>query len=109
MYVRSDGQRKLPNDISIPKNYSGNAFIPKEPPNEDAGESKAEIEAMIGEESAPEAEAVYNTVREEKRGFLSGLAGNEDFLLLGLILLLSQDGFDDDILPIILLILFLKK
>ena len=107
MYVRSDGQRKLPKDISIPQNYSGNAFISKDAQNED--DSKAEIESVITEEVEPEAEAVCKMPREEKRGLLSGLVGNEDFLLLGLILLLSQDGFDDDILPIILLILFLKK
>lgn len=105
MYVRSDGGRKLPNDISIPKNYSGNAFTKKEPLTEKMTES----DTSVTEVPEPETEAVFKSVREERRGILSGIAGNEDFLLLGLILLLSQDGFDDDILPIILLILFLKK
>ena len=107
MYVRSDGQRRLPKDISIPQNYSGNAFISKDPPMENY--NKPETEVISAEKAEPETEAVCKMPGEEKRGLLSGLVGNEDFLLLGLILLLSQDGFDDDILPIILLILFLKK
>lgn len=105
MYVRSDGDRRIPKDISIPKNYSGNAFTKKEP----LAEEMIESDTSVTEDPAPETEAVFKSVREERKGFLSGIAGNEDFLLLGLILLLSQDGFDDDILPIILLILFLKK
>lgn len=105
MYVRSDGGRKLPNDIFIPKNYSGNAFTKKEPPAEEMIES----DTSVTEAPKTESKDVFNPVCEERRGILSGIAGNEDFLLLGLILLLSQDGFDDDILPIILLILFLKK
>ena len=104
MYVRSDGQRKLPKDISIPQNYSGNAFIPKESHAEES--EKIDPHAETPE---PEAEEVFKPAHEEKKGFLSGIVGNEDLLILGLILLLSQDGFDDDILPIILLILFLKK
>ena len=105
MYVRSDGGKRIPKDISIPKNYSGNAFTEKEPPAEEA----IETDISVTEDTAPEAEEVFKPIHEERKGILSGIAGNEDFLLLGLILLLSQDGFDDDILPIILLILFLKK
>ena len=106
MYVRSDGGKRIPKDISIPQNYSGNAFTEKEPPAEEA----IETDISVTEDTAPEAdEEVFKPIHEERKGILSGIAGNEDFLLLGLILLLSQDGFDDDILPIILLILFLKK
>ena len=102
MYVRSDGHKKLPKDISIPQNYSGNAFIPKEA-------ATIESSREIAEETKPSDEEVFKPICEERKGFLSGLAGNDDLLLLGLILLLSQDGFGDDILPIILIMLFLKK
>ena len=108
MYVRSDGGRKLPKDISIPQNYSGNAFISKDPPQEET-EEVLSTDTATPEASEPENVEALAPIREEKKGFLSGFAGNEDLLLLGLILLLSQEGFDDDILPIILLILFLKK
>ena len=104
MYVRSDGRQRLSKDISIPQNYSGNAFIPKDAPRSEPEEATVRPEI-------PEAEAVEVSghITDEKKGFLSGLAGNDDLLLLGLILLLSQDGFGDDILPIILIMLFFKK
>ena len=107
MYVRSDGQRKLPKNISIPPNYSGNTFISKDPPMEN--DNNSETEVISAEKVEPETEAVCKMPHEEKRGLLSGLVENEDFLLLGLILLLSQSGFDDDILLSILFILFFKK
>ena len=111
MYVRPDGRRRSSRSISIPQNYSGNAFTEKEPILQ-ASESEATEEA---EEESPPAEEVSATVHEEpseRKGFLSGLSGlseNDDLILMGLILLLSQDGFADDIIPILLIMLFFRK
>ena len=104
MYVRSDGRQRLSKDISIPQNYSGNAFVSKDTPKSEPEESATGVEA-------PEAETVEVSahISDERKGFLSGITGNDDLLLLGLLLLLSQEGFGDDILPIILIMLFFKK
>lgn len=105
MYVRPDGRRRIPKDISIPKNYSGNAFNEKEsftPIQEEASEEEAENDIEVLKEVPP-------SHTEEKRGLLSGIANNDDLMILGLILLLSQDGFGDDILPLLLITLFFKK
>lgn len=105
MYVRPDGRRKISRDISIPQNYSGNAFNEKEDlmlENEEIPEERAENEIPVIKESSP-------SHTDEKRGFLSAISNNDDLMLLGLILLLSQDGFGDDILPLLLIILFFRK
>ena len=98
MYVRTDGRRNIPKNIDIPQNYSGNAF--SEPPDE-----KVEVEIEETEPVSAEALPVIN----RKKDFLSGFMENEDLMLLGLILLLSFDGFGDDIIPILLIILFFKR
>ena len=95
MYVRADGRKNIPRDIDIPKNYSGNAFSEKE-------------EAVELEEAEPVVEQV-EPVAHCKKDFLSGFMENEELMLLGLILLLSLDGFGDDIIPILLIILFFKR
>lgn len=94
MYIRPSGR------ISVPRNYSGNLF--SEPP--------AEIEETVEEsqEEIEEKEASVPVISQTKDIF-SNLFGNEDLIILGLILLLSQDGFGDDIIPILLIILFFKK
>ena len=109
MYARPDGRKAYPKSISVPQNYSGNAFTPKEPPPNENDEVESEVETKS--EPASEPAAAIRPLHEEKRTLFPfpGIGGNDDLLLLGLILLLSQDGFGDDILPILLLILFLKK
>jgi len=102
VYVRPDGRRRIPKDISIPQNYSGNAFNEKEETaldNEEPAEEEPKEIPVIKEVSRS----------EEKRSFLSAISNNDDLIILGLILLLSQDGFDDDILPLLLIILFFRK
>ncbi len=99
MYVRTDGRRNIPKDIDIPKNYSGNAFS-------EADDAEEEVEII--EESEPVSVEVEPVVHR-KKDFLSGFMENEELMLLGLILLLSLDGFGDDIIPILLIILFFKK
>ena len=94
MYVRADGRKNLPKDIDIPKNYSGNAF--------------SESAEMVEEEAEPVV-AEPEPVAHCKKDLLSGFMENEELMLLGLILLLSLDGFGDDIIPILLIILFFKR
>ena len=103
MYVRPDGRRRMPKDISIPQNYSGNAFNEKEETSIDNDELSEE------QNDAPVIKEVPSFCSEEKRGFLSALGNNDDLIILGLILLLSQDGLGDDILPLLLIILFFKN
>lgn len=95
MYIRPSGR------VSVPRNYSGNLF--SDPPPE------AEAEETAAEEIEEEKEEASLPVSLPKKDLFSNLFGNEDLIILGLILLLSQDGFGDDIIPILLIILFFKK
>ena len=91
MYIRPSGR------VSVPRNYSGNLFS-ESPPDET---TEVMTEEQIEEDATP--------VIAQKKDIFSNLLGNEDLIILGLILLLSQDGFGDDIIPILLIILFFKK
>ena len=94
MYIRSDGRRR----VSVPQNYSGSLFSDNPP-------LESEAEEIISEEQTEESIPVSNHKKELFGGFLE----SEELIILGLILLLSQDGFGDDIIPILLIILFFKK
>ncbi len=97
MYIRPSGR------VSVPRNYSGNLF--SEPPPE----MEAEAEVLEDEIEEKKEEVEVAPVISQTKDIFSNLFGNEDLIILGLILLLSQDGFGDDIIPILLLILFFKK
>ena len=86
MYVRPDSKHK----ISLPQNYSGNLF------------SEEPVQAEEPEEITP-------VVACQKKDIFSGIFDNEELLLVGLLILLSFDGFGDDLIPILLIILFFKK
>ena len=86
MYVRPDSKHK----ISLPQNYSGNLF------------SEEPVQPAEPEEVAP-------VVAYQKKDIFSGIFDNEELLLVGLLILLSFDGFGDDLIPILLIILFFKK
>ena len=90
MYITPERRRPL----AIPQNYSGNLF------------SESEQEPVQEAAAEPEAAPV---VACQKKDIFSNLFDNEELLLLGLLILLSQDGFGDDIIPILLIILFFKK
>ena len=95
MYIRPDGRRR----VSVPQNYSGSLFS-EDPPLE------SEAEETISEEPT-DTEAL--PVSNHKKDLFSGFFESEELIILGLILLLSQDGFGDDIIPILLIILLFKK
>ena len=115
MYVKPGARQSNRRSISVPQNYSGNAFsslppkVTEEPPS--AEEVNEEENAMIetDDQKIDEAESVAVSHTESSKGILSGLIGNDELIILGIILLLSQDDSADDILPILLLILFLRK
>ena len=93
MYIRPERHK-----VSIPQNYSGNLFS-EEPVIE-------ESEQAIGE--AP-LEPESTAVSCQRKDPFSSLFDSEELIILGLLLLLSQDGFGDDIIPILLIILLFRK
>lgn len=104
MYVRPDGHRGMQRELSVPKNYSGNAFSESSSfraPEKDEGD--------LTVESSVDEEVTVSEPSEVKKGIFTGLADNDDLLLLGLILLLSRDGLGDDIVPLLLMLLLFKK
>ena len=109
MYTRPDARRRDGRqDVFIPENYSGTAF--NDPP-EGVFDEGGEKDMSIAEES----EATNTEVSEpagakpkRKSGLFDGIS-TEDLLLLGVILLLSQEDEGNDILPILLILLFFRK
>jgi hypothetical protein len=117
----------MPDGASIPKNYSGNAF--RYPPIGSLANQEAEPptspmadearEKDLGEISCPIALGEHPREESARLGafsLLGGLGlGHEELLLLGLCLLLSSDGGSlfsrtahvGDVLPYLLLLLFL--
>lgn len=98
MYARQSEKNHLSREIAIPQNYRGTAFKESEviQVEEDAKE----------EESTEAALPVRPDERKITRSFLSS---EEDIILLGLILLLAQEELSSEILPILIMILFLNK
>lgn len=119
MYYRSQGYPYQKN-MNIPPNYGGNAFSedlsaqPKEdsitefsaPPQEDACEKQGgEIQL-----ATPEAqEATHTSAGNFRLGsLLGGKIGAEELLLLAVIFLLADSEGSDDILWLLILLLFIK-
>lgn len=94
MYIKPSGGHR----VSVPQNYSGNLFSATEPERE---EEKEKIEELSADAPLPPL--------APRSDIFSSFIGNEELIILGLILLLSLDGFGDDIIPILLLILLFKK
>ncbi len=91
--TKSDTRKR----ITIPNNYSGNAFGERE-----------RLEPI----TPPEAEETLPLeCKDEEKGEFSlpfGI-GTEELLLLGVLLVLSQSEEGGDILPFLLILLFLKS
>ena len=102
MYSRPTGNSDR--GISIPQNYSGNAFggthdiIPT-------------VENEIQEESGEKASAPTCACREKESILPKNLfpinMGSEELIILGIALLVFQSNKNDGILPLLLAILFL--
>ncbi|MBR2354033.1 MAG: hypothetical protein IKA76_05995 [Clostridia bacterium] len=111
MYARQPLDRRSPPPLRIPKNYSGNAFPPKEeppPPEEIRSESPPEppkTEERIQKEDLPVSKpTLAGFFGKGDRSF--GI-GSEELLILGLILLISKGDSHDDLLPLLLLLLLM--
>ena len=105
MYTRPDVRhREVRQDVFIPENYSGTAFNDQPP-------TPTEKETLSVPEDSVEVDDAIETSAEnskKRNGLFAGLSG-EDLLLLGIILLLSQEDAGDEILPILLMLLFFRK
>ena len=93
LYFKPDTRKR----ITIPDNYGGSAFSERE-----------RIEELSPPE--PDEPASLDCKLEEKvePSLLFGI-GTEELLLLGILLVLSQSDEGGDILPFLLILLFLKS
>lgn len=122
MYARHTPDDRYSNGIRIPSNYSGNAFretngTPPPVPAEDAAEESFDENTDATEASAPRREEgtdraqalpVFNSGVGGlfKKG--GGGIGLEELLILGLILLISQNDTKDDLAFLLMILLFIQ-
>ena len=122
MYYRPQGYR-YPREMNLPSNYGGHAFQKIEPyPDEkDEEESAAreldaeverkesEIESNKASEASEKNEKPVSLLGGIKQGsFLGGRIGSEELLIIAIIFLLSDADGSDDIVWLLLLLLFIK-
>lgn len=116
MYYRHQGYRG--GNMSLPPNYGGNTFAEKEEQTEDSQsksddsaseEARDPIEPTIQD---PPAQFASEPAEEaglfKKNSFLGGKIGSEELLLLAVIFLISDSEGSDDILWLLILLLFIK-
>ena len=120
MYYRSQGY-PYKKEINLPPNYGGNAFFE----DIDTESEKTEVLTQpLREEKDPSQEIPKNAYEEKaiethsesateaglfKHGsFLGGKIGAEELLLLAVIFLISDSEGSDDILWLLILLLFIK-
>lgn len=123
MYARQGPQGRFPRGIHIPQNYSGNAFRSSEKEEhdtKDSNETEEEIKEDIAlkedtepkEASAPAGQLIRSPGFKLDLGrfFHSerGGIGFEELLIIGLIFLISQGESSDDLIFLLLLLLFIK-
>ena len=122
MYYRPQGYR-YPREMNLPSNYGGNAFQKIEPyPDEKDEEESAtreldaevarkesEIESNKASEASEKSENPVSLLGGIKQGsFLGGRIGSEELLIIAIIFLLSDADGSDDIVWLLLLLLFIK-
>ena len=128
MYARQGPQGRFPRNVHIPQNYSGNAFRKEEKIKEEATEALDEEEiAVAGQPEPVEEPSGSNPSAEEipagrlfpspgfkldlgrffkgERGFGIGF---EELLIIGLIFLIAQGDSKDDLIFLLLLLLFIQ-
>ena len=102
MYSRQSGHRER--GISIPQNYSGNAFSEISNDNSDFEASAIDPPTEnISEDAA--ADAVHSS--KEQKNFLPINIGSEELIIIGIVLLLFQSEEGSGMIPLLLAILFL--
>lgn len=128
-YYRSQGYR-YPRDMRIPINYSGSAFSEQDSNTNEILENEADrneasvspqsvtdtsdeiTETSVDDFSASPEEApsaptsILHTL--SSGSFLGGRIGSEELLILALVFLLSDTDADNDIIWLLLLLLFIK-
>lgn len=122
MYYRPQGYR-YPREMNLPSNYGGNAFQKIEPyPDEkdeeesaareldaEVGGKESEIESIKASEASEKNEKPVSLLGGIKQGsFLGGRIGSEELLIIAIIFLLSDADGSDDIVWLLLLLLFIK-
>ena len=134
MYYRSQGYR-YPRGVQIPVNYGGNAFLEKENSAEEESFAEKENdteEAFTEKENEPSTvsddygkseESTKDTEETEQKSeaaptslfqsltsksLFGGRIGSEELLILALVFLLSDTDSDNDIIWLLLLLLFIK-
>ena len=121
MYYRSQGYPYQKN-INLPPNYRGNAFQDKT--EEQPNHSEEKEESISTEQTKETYEAVAPISNEpallsqkdssteaglfKQNSFLGGKIGSEELLLLAVIFLISDSEGSDDILWLLILLLFIK-
>ena len=123
MYARQGPQGRFPRGMHVPQNYSGNAFRSNETEETDtksANEAEEEIKEVIStkEDTEPKGESVPTGQLIRSPGFKLDLGrffhsehggiGFEELLIIGLIFLISQGESSDDLIFLLLLLLFIK-
>lgn len=126
MYARQGPQGRFPRGMHIPQNYSGNAFRSNEKEENDTksiNENEENIEEAKEDitpkdDSEPKGESIPAGQLIRSPGFKLDLGrffhserggiGFEELLIIGLIFLISQGESSDDLIFLLLLLLFIK-
>ncbi len=108
MYARQMPDGRYRGGVSIPKNYSGNAFREPSMTSEDIDDTP--IEEAVKEEVQKAAPAIasvpsHSPLQNLMRG---GGIGLEELLILGLVFLISQNDTKDDLTFLLLMLLFIQ-
>lgn len=122
MYYRPQGYRP-PRDMRIPINYSGNAFIEhdssaenepetySEAPTENSVLLDAEVKETEDISDAPDKPLIVEEPKSAPSSLLGnvfGKIGTEELLIIALVFLLSDNDSENDIIWLLLLLLFIK-
>ena len=102
MYLRQGSRSK---HISIPQNYSGNAFSDKgipQKPDETVEEVGGADEPQLSELELPD-----KAPKSGQKNLLPIFIKNEELIILGIILLIFQNEKGNEAIPILLALLFL--
>ena len=130
MYYRSQGYR-YPRDVRIPINYSGNAFseqednstknietqsIPEDAETENQSTKATDIDSeentdklsntSPNESEAKEVSSLFHNSNQSS--IFGGKIGSEELLILAIVFLLSDTDSGNDIIWLLLLLLFIK-
>ena len=122
MYYRPQGYR-YPREMNLPSNYGGNAFQKIEPYPDEKDEEESAARELDAEVERKESEIESNKASEaseknekpvsllggiKQSSFLGGRIGSEELLIIAIIFLLSDADGSDDIVWLLLLLLFIK-